>query len=915
MPKQLYKITQFHGGLNSNSDARDIAENELSEAIDVMVDELGKIRMMGGNTVHGSTSLSPRANQISPGYGLFQFSHDRIDGHTAGSAAETGADYLAFSEADTSGLVDIYSDEDSTWGSPIGVGDDALDDNTAGLRKDVFYTADGALRVCDSEFGNTNTNLWWGYIKRNTFKYSGSGPDGSVTYNSWSLQDQEISPPAAGAHITSSLAPSAINQLDMYITQTNGGSGKGWYGGGANVLTARTFDVAYTFIYDGIQESPLFEFTGIDTFPINQPPAGVGNSIVTINVTALAGSWNPRITGARIYTNQTFPQGVEGWIFLTEIDMYYGQRSKFGEGSWQNWTYNSGTARPEITKVICVADSGASLDQKYFTIYTATGKTQIWIDTDGGTSPPSSAGYADVIEVTQIGTGDSANSVAIAIASAINEDGAPMTASVSGATIIITDNASAARTDAADVDTGFAVSTISTGIASGGAGYYRCSSPPMDVEPIGIPFQTITGFGEDVTSVGARYKTAVTANRRTYIGNIYQNDITGVLQQKGDAILKSPVNQFDVFPQDSILEASVNDGDEIIKLETYADRILQFKKTKLQLINISKEIEFLEDTFMHKGVSHTAATCKTDFGIAWVNRQGCYLYDGQKITNLLEKQGRQIIKESDWNSFTTDNSIIGYLPKKRQLIVLKDCRGNFELTGAINPGNSTTTVPGTSTLFKSEIIVGDSIVVSGETREVTAIASNTSLTIDTTFTSALATDTAPDCQPADATGDIYLFDMVTQSWTKGDSKFTDSQIQTNFVTDWNGDLVHIYHTDTGYVHKWDDDGDDSTTFVIQTKDIDFGNPAQKKKIYKVYVTYTGVSGLSVLVNYQINGDNGWTAFSSGGTLSAASAQNEATLTLSSPVECYSFQLKFSGTGKTTFEINDASIVFRLKGMR
>ena len=81
------------------------------------------------------------------------------------------------------------------------------------------------------------------------------------------------------------------------------------------------------------------------------------------------------------------------------------------------------------------------------------------------------------------------------------------------------------------------------------------------------------------------------------------------------------------------------------------------------------------------------------------------------------------------------------------------------------------------------------------------------------------------------------------------------------------------------------------------------------------MTYTGVSSLSVDVDYQINGDNGWNGFASGEPLTASSAQNEATLTLSSPVECYSFQLRFSGTGKTTFEINDVTIVFRLKGMR
>jgi hypothetical protein len=274
----------------------------------------------------------------------------------------------------------------------------------------------------------------------------------------------------------------------------------------------------------------------------------------------------------------------------------------------------------------------------------------------------------------------------------------------------------------------------------------------------------------------------------------------------------------------------------------------------MQLINISKELEFLEDTFMHKGVSHPAATCKTDFGIAWVNEQGCYLYDGQKIINLLEKQGRQIIKEDEWDKFLrSDKSLtgtrltpmIGYLPKKRQLIVFDD-------------------------------------VTTGGT-------------------------TSPS---------MYIYDVVTQSWTKGTNDGSNRVIdiiKTNFITDWNGDLVYVHGQ--GTVVKWDDAGDDSTAFVIQTKDIDFGNPAQKKKIYKVYVTYTGVSNLSVNVEYRTNGDGSWTAVQSGSILDQASGQNEATLTLASPVECYSFQLKFSGTGKTTFEINDASIVYRLKGIR
>ena len=35
--------------------------------------------------------------------------------------------------------------------------------------------------------------------------------------------------------------------------------------------------------------------------------------------------------------------------------------------------------------------------------------------------------------------------------------------------------------------------------------------------------------------------------------------------------------------------------------------------------------------------------------------------------------------------------------------------------------------------------------------------------------------------------------------------------------------------------KWDDSGDASDTFIFRTKDIDFGEPAVRKKIYRVRI--------------------------------------------------------------------------------
>jgi hypothetical protein len=69
----------------------------------------------------------------------------------------------------------------------------------------------------------------------------------------------------------------------------------------------------------------------------------------------------------------------------------------------------------------------------------------------------------------------------------------------------------------------------------------------------------------------------------------------------------------------------------------------------------------------------------------------------------------------------------------------------FTLTGSIDPAASTT-VTGVSTLFLSEVSVGDEILVSAETRTVSTIESDTVLTVSVA-TSDNADDTSPDCNP------------------------------------------------------------------------------------------------------------------------------------------------------------------------
>jgi len=100
--------------------------------------------------------------------------------------------------------------------------------------------------------------------------------------------------------------------------------------------------------------------------------------------------------------------------------------------------------------------------------------------------------------------------------------------------------------------------------------------------------------------------------------------------------------------------------------------------------------------------------------------------------------GATLILDGDDFKFSTKTNQFGLFIKLTKA-------ASFVLTGSIDPAASVT-VTGSGTAFLSEISIGDEIVVSGETRIVTAIASNTSLTVSIAFSNN-SNDATPDCNP------------------------------------------------------------------------------------------------------------------------------------------------------------------------
>jgi hypothetical protein len=373
-------------------------------------------------------------------------------------------------------------------------------------------------------------------------------------------------------------------------------------------------------------------------------------------------------------------------------------------------------------------------------------------------------------------------------------------------------------------------------------------------------FESLSGLSGLTTGVEIQYKTAVVNNNVVYAGNVKYNNIV-----YDDAIFKSLVGKYDVFPFERRLEAVVADGDAIVKLETFADRLLQFKRNSVTIINIAQEVEFLEHEMKHAGIDNSGQSINTEFGIAWLNQNGCWLYDGQRVNNLLadpEDPSREKIDSTTWTSFVATGEVvhskIGYDSRRKNIIISGAATSDGISLYIFNLKSKAWT--------KHNDVIG--------------------------------------------TGD-------------GDS------VYTNIVTDWNGyPLFRDSAAQKVFRYKTTDLVHSQGELSVLTKDLDFRYPGLKKKVYKVYISYKGqgiepyykING-DTTKEYSLTVTGSTSAY---GLLPARSSFGTVECvpsTASDAKNIYSFQVGFRGAttynfGTTqTFEIDDITVIGRVKGHR
>lgn len=896
MAKQTYTIQEFHGGINSNTDPRDISESESPSLQDVSIDKLGRMSTLG--SVGTDTSSSNPNTDILPNRGLFTMASDlQLDG---GVANET--------------FIVTYDSTNNNFDIKDSEGWDTAKITNLDTTHPVFYVADGNLRIGDGNFGDFPSR-WFGYIVDERFNAlnADSDPIG------WREESQSISAPASGKCLIST--PFAGNDTDGVNSSASEYIGDVTDASSDAVVVNSAVNLRVGIQYTELLPNTASGWSNVsvnlsDETTTHLPLIGDNNVKATSSTNSATSSIVEASLTYTISEDNTFIMG----FFITSAE--YADFTKVnithytsGDVTEAVYTFAKEEIEPDCWNyLVCSASNIQRATSGLGDTYVHW-LFQVFDSTSGAASPTfyvsgpviskdvSLTGYPvgtytfyhtylyddeKQESLPFLFTSPSANNVnKLRIVGApvlLNFDAYINPTNTGGSYDIsrrITGSRLYYKVEENDnyyligeldfVDKGLkwlpdgdtiAYAMANTSNTSGAfltLGAIVKSISPANANGVDT-FRTINGFSGKVKSIEAQYKTAVVHGRRSYIGNVKQNG-----KKYPDRILKSQINKFDVFPDNmGKIDVAINDGESVIKLEAFADRLLQFKEKTMYVINISENIDFLEDTYNNKGCAFDYHVVKTDIGVAWFNEFGVYFFNGQSVDNLLEKNGIRLINESTWKDFITaggdtdmSEAHIAYIPKKRQLLIK-----SFHASSA----------------------------------------------------------------------NIFIYDFVLKAWTKGAGKISISTSMTNFALNGNQDLIYLTNTDSD-VNTWNPDSSASSNFIYKSKDVDFGQPAIRKKIYRVRISYKGDAS-SLNVKYSINGDTdtlyNFEGTSSGkptGSASATPLENKSgdittwyhaelkPATSSVANNIYSFQLHLDGSVGATFEINDISFIFRIKGVK
>lgn len=618
MPKKIINIANYSKGLNNNTNARDLEPNEFA-VINGLDNEIpGRLRTYGDVTDGEAYSENTAgANNFIYGNGLSYITLDRDPGDTNPTTNLDETELYLINDYPNS-TVDFYDGSDNEeMLSQVSYGtDDSPIDS---------YVIDGQVRISATDHTkNNNTPKWYGYVD-GTYNLGSSGAstgDGisdtvdqvAKTYNSFFAADSY---------------PAPINTTDLlaydaeFFTDTN----KITIAQSEIVLNpsfalANTTDSQITATYNTHALLDAY-LDGAANF--TEGYGGFGMFCWFNNSTTAANQQDATKNYTPVYSSQS---GIKYSLFASNV--YDSQESypiylgDILQPSWTSGTYN---------RALYLMIMGRMPKKPR-----QTGIKVYWSKSEGTGTRRENFGQKYLFFELDFTKG----------------------IRFAGADIYNSFGHLAGSTDANKPDNAYFI--FPAGNTGHSYVYGERISQLSQKEPYLNFKPTVVG------RLGSGYKTSTVANRRAYIGNvaIYENNNKVV---KSDTVYKSRVNQFDTFQEDAFIDVEINDGDEIIALESLGTKLLQYKKNTLYVINVSRDIEFLENSYEYKGAEKDYHIVKGEGFVAWFNKIGMFMYANNKLIDLtLNEDGQPRL--ANWRGqYYHDNAVLGYEPDKKTLFL------------------------------------------------------------------------------------------------------------------------------------------------------------------------------------------------------------------------------------------------------
>ncbi len=629
MPKEVLDLRSFSGGLNNKTNPRDLEQDEFQTLQGFSLETPGKLKVSGAvaDLPHVSSADEEKfTTTLNHGNGLFYHRSER----DPADAALADTELLLINDiANTK--VKVFDKTDGAYESGS-----EIDYGSTGTTVD-YYSVDGEVRVSANDQDNTNNqNKWYGYIN-NSLHYGNDDVNVHLikSTNSFKVDNSYPAPLKSGTQSTpdgygypqDALQEYTVGNSDYYPATSNQSeflfnhSYAAWTAtsgaiepAGANKIDTIADQLkgsTYDGYTDGYGPLAMWMWFAVETDTSDDTNA---------NITVYKNTSNKKysIWVSNVYGDQESNTTHVGYIQQpvltadTKKTLYWSVMGRVPK-----------KLRQTGFKVYWAIDDDDVVDQQYLFLE---------IDFTKGIRKPGSDVWVKMGQVTHNNSG------------AIGVDHERMYA------------------------TGNAFTTADAAIQK------ILGSSNIQTLDTTEPYNN-SAFNP-MGRAGTWFKTSVILNRRAYVGNVRYYDENNKLQRANDTVFKSEVNKFDTFNNEGgRLDVEINDGDEIIKLASVGSKLLEFKRNTLFVINCSRDIEQLEATLKYKGCEKDYHVVQAEGFVAWINKYGAFLYDGESLRDLLIGQNGQK-RIDDWGTnYYSDDAVIGYVPDKQTLLILNPAIG------------------------------------------------------------------------------------------------------------------------------------------------------------------------------------------------------------------------------------------------